>query len=135
MGALIMMASSSEKMFDKILVTPTALALSLLHAGGRKRPMTMARTPLDFMRRALTESPAVAVVARGWLSEVDLRRLALRRIFSSSPRLVLVLPRGESPTVFEWKYFDAVVVAGEDFFDTAFKLQRLVNPPPPRLAA
>jgi hypothetical protein len=122
-----------------VLVSPTALALSMLHAGGRRRRITIARSRLDFMRLALTDSPSVAVVGRGWLRELDLRRLALRRVFSSSPKLVLVLARGEVPTLFERKYFDDVIVAAEVFEYGAARLQamigRLPPPPPCRLAA
>lgn len=110
-----------------VLVSPNALVLSLLHAGGGSRvPVAMARSPRDFMRRLSCAPPTVAIVGRGWLSELDLRRLALRRVFSPSPRLFLVLGRGEEPTAFEWKYFDAVIVAGELFLRSARSLQALV---------
>src|SRR5207248_3306104 len=100
--ALVMIATTQTN----ILVSPTALALSMLHAGGHwQSPISIARSRFDFMRQAMSVQPTVAVVGRGYLSEIDLRRLALRRVFSSTPRLVLVLGREEIPTVFERKSF------------------------------
>jgi hypothetical protein len=141
---LVMIASNQTR----VLVSPTALALSMLHAGGHwNLPISIARSRLDFMRQALSAQPTVAVVGRGWLSEIDLRRLALRRVFSSTPRLLLVLGRDETPTAFEWKYFDAVIVAGKVFSHSAGRLRHLVGnvaapeahrpmpPRPQRLAA
>jgi hypothetical protein len=111
-----------------VLVSPTALALSMLHAGGQSQlPVTIARSRFDFMRLALSEQPTVAVVGRGFLTDIDLRRLALRRAFSATPRLMLVLGRDEAPTAFEWKSFDAVVVAGEVFMHSAGKLRNLIG--------
>jgi hypothetical protein len=121
---LVMIATKQTS----VLVSPTALALSMLHAGGDSHlPITIARSRLDFMRRALSSQPTVAVVGRGWLTEIDLRRLALRRVFSSTPRLLLVLGREETPTAFEWKYFDAVIVAGKVFMHSAGRLRHLVD--------
>lgn len=111
-----------------ILVSPSALALSLLLAGGQWRlPIQIARSRLDFMHRAFGESPTIGVVTRDWLSVLDLRRLALRRVFTATPRLVLVLRRDETPTTFERKYFDAVIVTGEVFAQSASRLQTLVG--------
>ena len=117
-----------------VLASPTALALSMLHAGAGRRHVTIARSRQDFMRRALSDSPATAVVGRAWLRELDLRRLALRRVFSSSPRLVLVLPRGETPTLFERKYYDDVIVAAEVFAYGAARLQAMLGAPLARAA-
>jgi hypothetical protein len=125
----------------RVLVSPTALALSMLHAGGRwPLPIAIARSRHDFMRQALSAEPTVAVVGRGWLDEIELRRLALRRVFSATPRLVLVLRRDEMPTALERKNFDAVFVAGNVFMLSAGKLRQLVSsvaqsasgPTPPR---
>jgi len=129
-----------------VLVSPTALVLSMLHAGSPSRlPVAVARSREDFMRRVLRQPPRVAVVERGWLSQIDLRRLALRRAFSSTPRLLLVLRRDETPTPFEEMRYDAVVVAGKVFLRSAARLRDLVGdapspaeplppplPPPPR---
>jgi hypothetical protein len=120
---LVMMASTQTR----VLVSPTALALSLLHAGGRALPITIARSRLDFMREALGSQATVAVVGRGWLDEIELRRLALRRVFSSTPRLILVLGREEVPTAFERKNFDAVVVAGRVFAMSASRLRHVIG--------
>jgi hypothetical protein len=109
-----------------VLVSPTPLVLSLLYAG-RRMPVTIARSHQDFMMRALRESTRVIVVERGWLSVLDLRRLALRRALSPNPRLVLVLGRDEVPTPFERARFDAVVVAGTVFLKSATQLQLLVG--------
>jgi hypothetical protein len=111
-----------------VLVSPTALPLSMMHTGGQSQlPITIARSRLDFMRQALSAQPTVAVVSRGFLDEIDLRRLALRRVFSATPRLLLVLGRDEAPTMLEWKNFDAVIVAGKVFSHSAGKLKTIVD--------
>jgi hypothetical protein len=111
-----------------VLVSPTALVLSMLHTGSPSRlPIGIARSREDFMQRALRHPPRVAVIERGWLSEIDLRRLALRRSVSSTPRMLLVLGRDQEPTPFERMYFDAVVVAGHVFLRSAKHLQKLVD--------
>jgi hypothetical protein len=113
-----------------VLVSPTALVLSMLHTGGGTQlPVIIARSQVDFMRRALHQPPTVAVMGRGWLSELQLRRLALRRAFSSAPRLLLVLGRDEAPTDEERQFFDAVIVAGQVFLRSARRLQHLVDAP------
>jgi hypothetical protein len=110
-----------------VLVSPTALVLSMLHTGSpTKLPVIVARSREDFMQRALRHPPRVAVVERGWLSELDLRRLALRRAVVNTPSLLLVLRRDEQPTAFERTYFDAIVVSGRVFLRSAKHLQRLV---------
>jgi hypothetical protein len=111
-----------------VLVSPTALVLSMLHTGAPTRlPVTIARSRDDFMQRVLRRPPRVAVVERGWLSELDLRRLALRRAVASTPHMLLVLGRDQQPTALERMYFDAVVVSGRVFLRTAKHLQRLVG--------
>jgi hypothetical protein len=115
-----------------VLVSPTALALSLLHAGRAKRaPVTIARSREDFMMRAMARPYAVVVVERGWLRLLDLRRLALRRVFATSPKLVLVLGRDEIPTPFERARYDHIVVAQRAFAASAASLQQLVTALPP----
>ena len=104
-----------------------ALALSLLHAGSAQRaPVTIARSREDFMMRAIHTPCAVAVAERGWLNALDLRRLALRRVFTSSPKLVLVLNRDQIVTPFERMRYDTIVVAQERFATSAIDLQLLV---------
>lgn len=129
---------------NNVLVSPTALVLSMLHTGAVPRlPIAIARSREDFMRQVLRNPPRVAVVGRGFLTEIDLRRVALRRAISPSPRMLLVLGREEEPTAFERSYFDAIVVAGQIFMKSAKHLQHLVGapahgassvtpPPPPR---
>jgi hypothetical protein len=124
---------------NNVLVSPTALVLSMLHTGAAPRlPIAIARSREDFMRRVLRDPPRVAVIGRGYLQELDLRRIALRRAVSPSPRMLLVLGRDEEPTAFERSYFDAIVVAGQVFMKSAKHLQHLVGvpagsstPPPP----
>jgi hypothetical protein len=112
----------------RVLVSPTALALSMVHAGARwKLPIDIARSRQDFMRQALSGQPTVAVVGRGWLNEIELRRLALRRVFSATPRLLLVLGREEVPTALERKNFDAIILASNVFRHSATRLRQLVG--------
>jgi hypothetical protein len=111
-----------------VLVSPTALVLSMLHTGAPTRlPVTIARSREDFMQRVLRHPPRVAVVERGWLTEIDLRRLALRRAVAPTPHMLLVLGRDQQPTALERMYYDAVVVSGRVFLRTAKHLQRLVG--------
>jgi hypothetical protein len=115
---------------NNVLVSPTALVLSMLHTGAVPRlPIAIARSREDFMRQVLRDPPRVAVVGRGFLSDTDLRRVALRRALSPSPRMLLVLGRDEEPTAFERGYFDAIVVAGQIFMKSAKHLQNLVGVP------
>lgn len=79
------------------------------------------------MLRALAIPYATAVVERGWLSTLELRRLALRRVFQRWPRLVLVLARDQVPTAFEQQRYDAIVVAQPAFARVARDLQRYAN--------
>jgi hypothetical protein len=126
---------------NNVLVSPTALVLSMLHTGAAPRlPIAIARSREDFMRHVLRDPPRVAVVGRGFLRDLDLRRIALRRALSPSPRMLLVLGRDEEPTAFERSYFDAIVVAGQVFMKSAKHLQHLIgapaassasSPPPP----
>ena len=123
---------------NNVLVSPTALVLSMLHTGAAPRlPLAIARSREDFMQRVLRDPPRVAVVGRGFLRDLDLRRVALRRAVSPSPRMLLVLGREEEPTAFERSYFDAIVVAGQIFVKSAQHLQNLVGVPavpPPAVA-
>lgn len=107
---------------SSVLVSPTALVLSLLHAGGPRLPVSMARTRADFLRR----TPRVAVVERGCLGEIELRRLALRRVYDKAPHLVLVLGRDDEPTVEETAAFDSIFVPDRHFSRSAQKLRQLV---------
>jgi hypothetical protein len=115
-----------------VLVSPTALALSLLYASaGGRAAVSIARSREDFITRAVTAPYAVVVAERGWLGALDLRRLALRRVFSSSPKLVLVLGRDQLATPFERARFDAIIVAQPVFAASAGDLQALVAALPP----
>ncbi len=115
-----------------VLCSPTALALSLLHAGrARHAPVTIARSREDFMMRAMSHGYAVAVVERGWLRTFDLRRLALRRVFSPAPKLVLVLGRDDVATPFERARFDTIVTPQRRFASTVADVQALVAALPP----
>jgi hypothetical protein len=125
-----------------VLVSPTALVVSLLHTrNADPLPVAIANSREDFMRRVRRAPPRVVVVSRNWLSDADLRVLALRRAFSPIPKLVLVLGRDDAPTASEYRRFDAVVVADQDFRGSAARLKRLVAdaaavsvaPPPPPL--
>ena len=109
---------------SSVLVSPTALVLSLLHAGGPRVPLAMARTKDDFLRR----TPRVAVVERGCLGDNELRRLALRRAYQlpSPQHLVLVLGRDEEPTPDETESFDSIFVPDRHFTRSAQKLRQLV---------
>ncbi|HEX4458284.1 MAG TPA: hypothetical protein VIA18_09965 [Polyangia bacterium] len=107
---------------SSVLVSPTALVLSLLHAGGPHVPLAMARTKDDFLRR----TPRVAVVERGCLGDNELRRLALRRAYRMAPHLVLVLGRDEEPTADETESFDSIFVPDRHFTRSAQKLRQLV---------
>jgi hypothetical protein len=114
-----------------VLVSPTALALSLLYAGAARRArVTIARSREDFMMRAINTPYAAVVAERGWLGPLDLRRLALRRVFSSTPKLVLVLGRDQVATPFERMRFDSIVVAQPLFAASASDLQELVRAVP-----
>ena len=118
---------------SSVLVSPTALVLSLLRTGGARMPL-MARTREDFLRR----NPRVAVVERGCLDELDLRRLALRRAFDVAPRLLLVLGRDDEPTKQEAANFDTIFVPDLHFTRSARQLRQLVDatrPPVRRLFA
>jgi hypothetical protein len=79
------------------------------------------------MMRALQQPYVVVVVERGWLSTFDLRRLALRRVFRATPKVVLVLRRDEIPTPFERMRYDSIVVARGAFVTSAHDLQELVG--------
>jgi hypothetical protein len=118
-----MIASRPMTPDSSVLVSPTALVLSLLHAGGPRVPLAMARTKDDFLRR----TPRVAVVERGCLGENELRRLALRRAYQMAPRLVLVLGRDEEPTDEEAESFDSIFVPDRHFSRSAQKLRELVH--------
>jgi hypothetical protein len=107
---------------SSVLVSPTALVLSLLHAGGPRVPLAMARTRADFLRR----TPRVAVVERGCLGENELRRLALRRAYDRAPHLVLVLGRDDEPTEEESESFDSIFVPDRHFSRSAQQLRQLV---------
>ena len=107
---------------SSVLVSPTALVLSLLHAGGPRVPVAMARTKDDFLQR----TPRVAVVERGCLGDNELRRLALRRAYRMAPHLVLVLGRDEEPTEDETESFDSIFVPDRHFTRSAQKLRQLV---------
>ena len=108
---------------SSVLVSPTALVLSLLHAGGPRVPVAMARTKDDFLRR----TPRVAVVERGCLGDNELRRLALRRAYRMpAPHLVLVLGRDQEPTDDETESFDSIFVPDRHFTRSAQKLRQLV---------
>lgn len=121
---------------DTVLVTPHPLVLSMLHAGATTRlPTIVARSGEDFMACVLHQPPRVCVVGRGSLSVVDMRRLALRRAFCATPRIVLVLGRDEQPTAAESRFYDAVIVAGELFTRDARRLQALVAHTPARAVA
>ncbi len=118
-----MIASRPMPPDASVLVSPTALVLSLLHAGGPRVPLAMARTKDDFLRR----TPRVAVVERGCLGDNELRRLALRRAYQlSAPHLVLVLGRDEEPTEDETEAFDSIFVPDRHFTRSAQKLRQLV---------
>ena len=122
-----MMTATALFVPHSLLVSPTALALSLVHAGrARRAAVTIARSREDFMMRAMKSPFAVAVVERGWLGPFDLRRLALRRAFAAAPKLVLVLGRDEIATPFERLRFDSTVVAQRVFAASVADLQRLV---------
>jgi hypothetical protein len=102
--------------------------LSLLYSGRAKvAPIAIARSREDFMMRALRQPYVVVVVERGWLSTFDLRRLALRRVFRATPKVVLVLRRDEAPTPFERMRYDSIVVARGAFATSAHDLQELVG--------